>query len=266
MPSKAFGEHVEHTYGTPRLPAADVKAMLDRGDDVVITFRGSGGSNGWQTAGNVGTDVLGVRSQIGFVESAGGLSNTERRSTAHTGFQRAYERLRPDILAAVDAQSGRKNIYVFGHSLGGAMATLCALDLALNRPGKIARLTHIASGMPRVGGGRFRALFERKVSNNLRVTVQGDPIPNVPRGIPTRLNRNGYYRHAGRLLPLTSAGAVQSPSQINLVGMDAGMSAHDPEVYFRAVQAYTIAVGRNSNLLRVDVDALADAERRKAIE
>ena len=36
VPSKAFGEHVEHTYGTPRLPAADVKAMLDRGDDVVV--------------------------------------------------------------------------------------------------------------------------------------------------------------------------------------------------------------------------------------
>lgn len=36
VPSKAFGEHVEHSYGTPRLPAAEVKAMLDAGDDVVV--------------------------------------------------------------------------------------------------------------------------------------------------------------------------------------------------------------------------------------
>ena len=36
VPSKAFGEHIEHTYGTPRLAAPDVKAMLDRGDDVVV--------------------------------------------------------------------------------------------------------------------------------------------------------------------------------------------------------------------------------------
>ena len=36
VPSKAFGEHVEHTYGTPRLPAADVKQMLDDGVDLVV--------------------------------------------------------------------------------------------------------------------------------------------------------------------------------------------------------------------------------------
>ena len=36
VPSKAFGEHVEHTYGTPRLPAADVKALLDEGANIVI--------------------------------------------------------------------------------------------------------------------------------------------------------------------------------------------------------------------------------------
>ncbi len=36
VPSKAFGEHVEHTYGTPRLPAAEVKALLDEGANIVV--------------------------------------------------------------------------------------------------------------------------------------------------------------------------------------------------------------------------------------
>jgi len=36
VPSKAFGEFVEHNYGTPRLSAAEVKAMLDEGRDLVI--------------------------------------------------------------------------------------------------------------------------------------------------------------------------------------------------------------------------------------
>ncbi len=36
VPSKAFGEHVEHTYGTPRLPAAELKALLDTGANVVV--------------------------------------------------------------------------------------------------------------------------------------------------------------------------------------------------------------------------------------
>ena len=36
VPSKAFGEYVEHTYGTPRMPAAEVKALIDDGANVVV--------------------------------------------------------------------------------------------------------------------------------------------------------------------------------------------------------------------------------------
>ena len=36
VPSKAFGEFVEHTYETPRLAADEVKAMLDAGRNMVI--------------------------------------------------------------------------------------------------------------------------------------------------------------------------------------------------------------------------------------
>ncbi len=36
VPSKAFGEFVEHTYHTPRMSAAEVKAMLERADDVIV--------------------------------------------------------------------------------------------------------------------------------------------------------------------------------------------------------------------------------------
>ncbi|MGB5756417.1 MAG: rhodanese-like domain-containing protein, partial [Acidimicrobiales bacterium] len=36
VPSKAFGEFVEHTYGTPRIPAAELKALLDRGENLVV--------------------------------------------------------------------------------------------------------------------------------------------------------------------------------------------------------------------------------------
>lgn len=36
VPSKAFGELVEHEVHTPSLPAEDVKALLDRGEDVVV--------------------------------------------------------------------------------------------------------------------------------------------------------------------------------------------------------------------------------------
>jgi rhodanese-related sulfurtransferase len=36
VPSKAFGEFVEHHYGTPRIPAAELKALQDSGAKMVI--------------------------------------------------------------------------------------------------------------------------------------------------------------------------------------------------------------------------------------
>ncbi len=36
VPSKAFGEFVEHTYDTPRIPATELKALIDDGADMVV--------------------------------------------------------------------------------------------------------------------------------------------------------------------------------------------------------------------------------------
>ena len=36
VPSKAFGEHVEHHDGTPRISATELKAKLDAGEDLVV--------------------------------------------------------------------------------------------------------------------------------------------------------------------------------------------------------------------------------------
>ena len=36
VPSKAFGEFVEHAYDTPRVPPEEVKAMMDRGEKMVV--------------------------------------------------------------------------------------------------------------------------------------------------------------------------------------------------------------------------------------
>ena len=36
VPSKAFGEFVEHTYDTPRIPATELKRMMDEGENMVV--------------------------------------------------------------------------------------------------------------------------------------------------------------------------------------------------------------------------------------
>ncbi|MSP67415.1 MAG: thiosulfate sulfurtransferase [Alphaproteobacteria bacterium] len=36
VPSKAFGEFVEHAYDTPRIPAKELKARMDAGEDLIV--------------------------------------------------------------------------------------------------------------------------------------------------------------------------------------------------------------------------------------
>lgn len=235
--------------------------VATRGTDVVIAFRGSGGSNLAQTIGNGGTDALAVKARADFIENGAGRAE-DREARMHAGFVRAYERLRPEILAAVDAAGGR-DVYVFGHSLGGALATLCALDLAISRRGTFRSITHIVSGSPRVGNGPFRSLFERGVPNNLRITIHGDPVPRVPRGRFTDLRPERYYRHVGRLLPLTESGDIQAADDIATVGL-ARFGRHSNSVYLNAVVQLVREAERSPSVLNVDLRALGDAEREKA--
>lgn len=55
----------------------------------------------------------------------------------HTGFLSAYDSLRPAVLGLLGAMLGgerqRWRLFLTGHSLGGALATLCAWDVAHRR-------------------------------------------------------------------------------------------------------------------------------------
>lgn len=50
----------------------------------------------------------------------------------HRGFTDIYASARDAILSLLGTLSPEKTLYVTGHSLGGALATLCALDVAAN--------------------------------------------------------------------------------------------------------------------------------------
>jgi nuclear pore complex protein Nup85 len=54
----------------------------------------------------------------------------------HKGFMHAYSSVRPvllQLLGKMVADGKLWRVYVTGHSLGGALATLCALDLSSRR-------------------------------------------------------------------------------------------------------------------------------------
>ncbi|MGC6418466.1 MAG: lipase family protein [Bradymonadia bacterium] len=106
------------------------------------------------------------------------------RGKIHRGFKKAAESVLDSLIRSIQ-KSGRKQnpIFVTGHSLGGAVATLTALGL------KIARLpvkALYAHAPPRVGDLAFRTSFLRSGIKSFRTINQRDPIPVFPPDIIVR--------------------------------------------------------------------------------
>lgn len=75
------------------------------------------------------------------------------------------------------------HIYCTGHSLGGALATLLALELSTTQLAKsgVISVTMYNFGSPRVGNKRFAEVYNERVKDSWRVVNHRDIIPTVPR-------------------------------------------------------------------------------------
>ncbi|KAG4945807.1 hypothetical protein JHK84_042121 [Glycine max] len=101
----------------------------------------------------------------------------------HRGFYTAYHNttIRPAILDAVERAKkfyGDIEIIATGHSMGGAMASFCGLDLTVNQNEKNVQV--MTFGQPRVGNAAFASLYTKLVPNTIRVTNDHDIVPHLP--------------------------------------------------------------------------------------
>lgn len=112
----------------------------------------------------------------------------------HTGFHQVYKSLvDPLPLEVFRKLDPAKPCYVSGHSLGGAIAILAALDAALQIPQLQPQLRLYTYANPRVGNIDFVNAYHQRLPNNYRIVNLADTVPLVP---PTKLN--GVYAHVGQ--------------------------------------------------------------------
>ncbi len=114
----------------------------------------------------------------------------------HMGFQRVYNSVRDRAVQLVRQAlaAGCQNIWITGHSLGGALATLCAPDLMANVSKTIAPRIYTFAG-PRVGqyallNQGFQKFFGRLIPLCYRVVNRWDKVPDLPPNI-------ALYEHVG---------------------------------------------------------------------
>jgi predicted lipase len=112
----------------------------------------------------------------------------------HSGFLKAYNSIKIEIHNEITKYMINNKeiprIICTGHSLFGAIATICALDCALQYDIPIHCVTF---GSPRVGGKQFVKLFNNLVDVSYRCIRHKDPITYTPLPIRFKHVRGGIH-------------------------------------------------------------------------
>eukprot|EP00698_Gefionella_okellyi_P003396 TRINITY_DN13178_c0_g1_i2.p1 TRINITY_DN13178_c0_g1~~TRINITY_DN13178_c0_g1_i2.p1 ORF type:complete len:279 (+),score=26.82 TRINITY_DN13178_c0_g1_i2:85-921(+) len=158
------------------------------GFKVISTFR-----NEWTDLGFIGVDVLRNRiiaSYIGtynfqtviqdFALGRTHFPNTSGEVLVHDGWYHGWMELRKLVTTNISnalRDYPTASVWVTGHSLGGSMAEICSVDLAL----QLGVPVHVYGfGTPRVGNTAWAELVEKTLTTHFRVTHSRDLIPLYP--------------------------------------------------------------------------------------
>jgi Lipase (class 3) len=145
--------------------------------DVVLAVRGTEGIMEW---------VQDARFCLVSCPFAAGAGNTEDGFTAmYNSFRIGSDAKTSAPLCSALATlkfpkpvSATTSVTVCGHSLGGALATLLGLDVAVNTIFKNPTVYTYAS--PRTGDSAFTAFYDHMVPNTIRVANRMDLVPKLP--------------------------------------------------------------------------------------
>jgi triacylglycerol lipase len=111
---------------------SNVGVVIVDEETMVIAFRGTDDLQDWRTNFNIVPDPS--------------------AAWVHSGFKQALDTLWEDLISIVQRESKQRSIFLTGHSLGGAIATLAAVRLESNGSHVTGLYTF---GQPPVGGERF---------------------------------------------------------------------------------------------------------------
>ncbi|MCM3748334.1 lipase family protein [Paenibacillus pasadenensis] len=180
---------------------------------VVAAFRGTVSPSDWMT------DFMADQTEFDLVKDGG---------FTHRGFTALYKSLRPQLMRLIEQTSARKPLFVTGHSLGAALATLASIDLAANVRGRAPII--YTFGSPRVGNGGFARTFGKYVPRSFRLANSQDLVAHLPPLIfkDPRTEVIYYYSHVSELYELDFNGGSVAGNHV-LVGYFKALAAEDPE-------------------------------------
>jgi triacylglycerol lipase len=172
--------------------------LLDR-DAMYIVFRGSEKQLDWDTNLDFTQEVFEFKQEVireQIVEDQEKIYPYAAKSRSgakmHRGFTTAFLSVRDRIHEFIKNNPASR-VTVTGHSLGGALATLCAVDLQFNFSDQFS-IDIYTFGAPRVGNDGFTDSFDRRMPESYRFINGMDIVPALPRWWQGYRHVNKEYR------------------------------------------------------------------------
>lgn len=168
-----------------------------RRDKFVVSFCGSVDAKDWVA------DFMRMQKPWPYANTQNQMNGVK----IHTGFITQYNSVREKIVREVSdfvnechADKIAPSITVCGHSLGGALATTCSLDLGNIFKDNIS-LSSYTFGSPRVLNDAGYTIFQKMLKYAYRIVNNNDIVPQVP-----------YfgYKHVGELIHILKNYSVNS--------------------------------------------------------
>uniref|UniRef100_A0A914PSF5 Fungal lipase-like domain-containing protein n=1 Tax=Panagrolaimus davidi TaxID=227884 RepID=A0A914PSF5_9BILA len=101
--------------------------------------------------------------------------------------------MKDDFLTLKNANHGY-DLWITGHSLGAAMASLAATTIATNKLFPANKIKLVTFGQPRVGDVSYANLVDSIIPHSYRIIHQNDVVPSSP---PEWLF--GYHHHKSEI-------------------------------------------------------------------
>ena len=163
--------------------------------DVAIAIRGTEGWLEWIHDAEFGLVPC------PFLVGAGNTEDgfTDMYGTLRTGATPGSPKV-VDALAKLTFPKAVGALTICGHSLGGALATLLALDVAANTAFTTPAV--YTYGSPRTGDSLFAATFDQVVKDSSRIANRLDIVTALPPPVDYEHVLNPYWFNPVRLLPL----------------------------------------------------------------
>ena len=182
--------------------------IATKDDNIYVVFRGTKTISEWITDATFPF--------VDYIDPGGGMTEE--------GFTDFYESFAGLIISEVQKlkdQGGFNNLYITGHSLGGALVGVSTPDLLMKTGFENPISYSFAS--PRVGNSDYKTYFDAFGLDSWRVFNTNDLVPMLP---PELLG----YTHVDTGFPITFGQPIEDPLDFSTIAED-----HDSCTYYNTL-------------------------------